>query len=183
MPILVVHWVVVGDRQEAERWAPLFRFCQGSKLSQRPRSAQHPAPGRARGSPGTVSSTWVVSQDPQVHLQALEKLMMAASRISCCNPRSKIRPKSSNFMASSLAQAVTGSLDQEPPLSVAASAVVPAASRCARADGARQAGAGVLAFPWPPGRRQCVGNQSSAVQRFAGRRGGAPECSPKYGWD
>src|SRR5258708_26291041 len=26
MPILVEHYVVVGDRQEAERWAPLWRF-------------------------------------------------------------------------------------------------------------------------------------------------------------
>jgi hypothetical protein len=26
MPILVVHLAVVGNRQEAERWAPLMRF-------------------------------------------------------------------------------------------------------------------------------------------------------------
>ncbi len=48
MPILVAHSVVVGDIQcRAEQEVPLEQ----------------------------VSSTWVVSQDPQVHLQALEKLI------------------------------------------------------------------------------------------------------------
>ena len=76
MPILVVHWVVVGDRQEAERWAPLFRFLPRAANylnDPDPRSIQRRAEQEVPLE--QVSSTWVVSQDPQVHLQALEKLI------------------------------------------------------------------------------------------------------------
>src|SRR5579859_2343794 len=76
MPILVVHLVVVGDRQEAEHWAPLLRFSPRvtSYLSDPdPRSiqrrAEHDVPLEQ------VYSTWVVSQDPQVHREALQQLI------------------------------------------------------------------------------------------------------------
>src|SRR5260221_1411121 len=76
MPILVAHWVVVGDRQEAERWAPLFRFLPRAASyvnDPDPRSIQRRAEQEVPLE--QVSSTWVVSQDPQVHLQALEQLI------------------------------------------------------------------------------------------------------------
>ena len=76
MPILVAHSVVVGDRQEAERWAPLLRFSPRSASylnDPDPRSIQCRAEQEVPLE--QVSSTWVVSQDPQVHLQALEKLI------------------------------------------------------------------------------------------------------------
>src|SRR5258708_2020726 len=76
MPILVVHWVVVGDRQEAERWAPLLRFSPraASYLNDPdPRSIQRRAEQEVPLE--QAYSTWVVSQDPQAHLEALEKLI------------------------------------------------------------------------------------------------------------
>ena len=76
MPVLVEHFVVVGDRQEAERWAPLWRFLPraASYLNDPdPRSIQRRA---ERDVPlEQASSTWVISQDPQAHLQALQQLI------------------------------------------------------------------------------------------------------------
>jgi TAT-translocated FGD2 family F420-dependent dehydrogenase len=76
MPIVVDHYVVVGDRQEAERWAPLWRFLPKvpSYLSDPdPRSIQRRA--EQDSSLEQVYSTWVVSEDPEVHTQALQKLI------------------------------------------------------------------------------------------------------------
>jgi TAT-translocated FGD2 family F420-dependent dehydrogenase len=76
MPILVVHWVVVGDRESAERWAPLLRFSPraASYLNDPdPRSIQRRAEQEVPLE--QAYSTWVVSQDPQAHLEALEKLI------------------------------------------------------------------------------------------------------------
>jgi TAT-translocated FGD2 family F420-dependent dehydrogenase len=76
MPILVGQFVVVGDRQEAERWAPLWRFLPraASYLNDPdPRSIQRRAEHEVP--PEQAYSTWVVSQDPQAHLQALQKLI------------------------------------------------------------------------------------------------------------
>jgi F420-dependent hydroxymycolic acid dehydrogenase len=76
MPIVVVHLVVVGDRREAERWAPLMRFApKGHSYldDPDPRSIQRRAEQEV--SLEQVYSTWVVSEDPQVHLQALQQLI------------------------------------------------------------------------------------------------------------
>jgi len=76
MPILVVQFVVIGDRQEAERWAPLFRFSPRAASYHHdpdPRSIQRRAEQEVPLE--QASSTWVVSEDPQVHLQALQQLI------------------------------------------------------------------------------------------------------------
>jgi F420-dependent hydroxymycolic acid dehydrogenase len=76
MPIVVVYVVVVGDRREAERWAPLMRFAPKAPRyldDPDPRSIQRRAEQEV--SLEQVYSTWVVSEDPQVHLQALQQLM------------------------------------------------------------------------------------------------------------
>lgn len=47
-----------------------------------------------------VYSKWVVSENPQAHLQALEKLIDdGVTHIFLQSPRAAIRPKSSHFMA------------------------------------------------------------------------------------
>jgi alkanesulfonate monooxygenase SsuD/methylene tetrahydromethanopterin reductase-like flavin-dependent oxidoreductase (luciferase family) len=76
MPILVEHFVVVGNRQEAERCAPLWRFLPGATRylgDPDPRSIQRRAEQEVPLE--QVCSTWVVSEDPQVHLEALQKLI------------------------------------------------------------------------------------------------------------
>lgn len=76
MPTLVEHFVVVGTRQEAERWAPLWRFQPkaGSYLTDPdPRSIQRRAETDVPLE--QVSSQWLVSEDPQVHLQALQEVI------------------------------------------------------------------------------------------------------------
>jgi TAT-translocated FGD2 family F420-dependent dehydrogenase len=76
MPILVEQYVVVGDRHEAERWAPLWRFLPRSASylnDPDPRSIQRRAEQDVPLE--QAYSTWVVSEDPQAHLQALEKLI------------------------------------------------------------------------------------------------------------
>jgi TAT-translocated FGD2 family F420-dependent dehydrogenase len=76
MPILVEHFVVVGDRQEAERWAPLWRFLPRVVRylnDPDPRSIQRRAEQEVPLE--QAYSTWVVSEDPQVHLQALQQLI------------------------------------------------------------------------------------------------------------
>jgi F420-dependent hydroxymycolic acid dehydrogenase len=76
MPVLVAHAVVVGDRREAERWAPLQRFS-----AKAPRYLDDPDPRNIqRRAEQDVPleqaySTWVISDDPQVHLQALQQLI------------------------------------------------------------------------------------------------------------
>jgi F420-dependent hydroxymycolic acid dehydrogenase len=76
MPIMVGHVVVVGDRREAERWTPLWRFSAktASYLDDPdPRSIQRQA---EQDTPlEHVMSQWLVSDDPQVHLQALQQLI------------------------------------------------------------------------------------------------------------
>jgi TAT-translocated FGD2 family F420-dependent dehydrogenase len=76
MPVLAAHVVVVGDRREAERWAPLMRFApKGSSYldDPDPRSIQR----RAEQDVPLEQAyrTWVISDDPQVHLQALQRLI------------------------------------------------------------------------------------------------------------
>jgi F420-dependent hydroxymycolic acid dehydrogenase len=76
MPILVEHFVVVGDRQEAERWAPLWRFWTRATRylgDPDPRSIQRRAEQEVPLE--ETFNTWVVSEDPQVHVQALQKLI------------------------------------------------------------------------------------------------------------
>jgi len=117
MPILVAHSVVVGDRQEAERWAPLLRHSPrvASYLNDPdPRSIQRRAEQDVPLE--QVYSTWVVSEDPQAHLQALEKLIDGDVTHIFCIPRSKIRPKSSNFMASRSCLGCHRLHGREPPI-------------------------------------------------------------------
>jgi hypothetical protein len=77
MPIVAEHMVVVGTRQDAERWAPLWRFMPRSwELyvdDPDPRSIQRRA---EQDIPlEEVYSQWAVGEDPEVHIQALQKLI------------------------------------------------------------------------------------------------------------
>ena len=76
MPRLVVHFAVVGDRPEAERWAPLFRFGAAATSyldDPDPRSIQRRAERDV--SLDQTYGNWVISEDPQEHLQALQRLI------------------------------------------------------------------------------------------------------------
>jgi F420-dependent hydroxymycolic acid dehydrogenase len=80
MPTLVEHFVVVGTRQEAERCAPLWRFSPkaASYLNDPdPRSIQHRA--EAEVPLEQVARQWLVSEDPEAHLQALQELMASGA--------------------------------------------------------------------------------------------------------
>jgi F420-dependent hydroxymycolic acid dehydrogenase len=74
MPILVEQFVVVGTKQEAERWAPLWRFGPkgGSYLNDPdPRSIQRRA--EADIPLEQVYRPWLVGEDPEAHVQALQE--------------------------------------------------------------------------------------------------------------
>lgn len=77
MPILVEHWVVVGDEDEARRWTPLWQFS--------PRAWTHfvddPDPEHIqREAQATIPldevyRRWPVSRDPAVHVEAIQRLL------------------------------------------------------------------------------------------------------------
>ncbi len=77
MPLLVEHWVVVGDEQEAARWAPLWRFAPKSWESY----VDDPDPRdiQARAEKDVplhdVYAKWQVSSDPQKHASEMQKLI------------------------------------------------------------------------------------------------------------
>jgi TAT-translocated FGD2 family F420-dependent dehydrogenase len=77
MPILAEHWVVVGDKQEAEKWAPLWQFNPKAWESYvndpDPRDIQRRA--QQEVPIDKVVSKWTVGTDPQVHIDALQKLV------------------------------------------------------------------------------------------------------------
>lgn len=77
LPILAEHFVVVGDRHEAERWANLWRFEGKADLLRRTdpidiqRTAEREVPLES------VYGKWPISADPAVHVQALQRLIDA----------------------------------------------------------------------------------------------------------
>ncbi len=76
MPIIVEHWMVVGDEEEAKGVAPLWRFIP--KAWEKyvdipdPREIQRQAEQEVRLE--EVYKDWVVSTDPQTHVDGLQKL-------------------------------------------------------------------------------------------------------------
>ena len=76
MPIVVEHYVVVGDRQEAERSVPLWRFLSNAANygnDPDPRSIQRRA--QQDVSLEQASGSWVIGEDPQAHVQSLQQLL------------------------------------------------------------------------------------------------------------
>ncbi len=79
LAVVVEHWVVVGNQAEAERFAPLWQFSprawQLFVNYPDPRAIQRDA---ARQVPrAEVMARWVVSEDPEVHLEAIRRLIEA----------------------------------------------------------------------------------------------------------
>jgi len=81
LPVIVEHWVVVGDQAEAERYAPLWRFIPKAwdkyVTNPDPRDIQRQAERDV--SLEEVYKDWPVSTDPQVHIQGLQKLLDAGA--------------------------------------------------------------------------------------------------------
>ena len=81
LPVIVEHWVVVGDKAEAERYAPLWRFIPKAwekyVTNPDPRDIQRQA--ETDVPLDEVYKDWPVSTDPQVHIQALQKLLDAGA--------------------------------------------------------------------------------------------------------
>ena len=77
MPVLAEHMVVVGDQAEAERYAELWRFMPKAwdehVTDPDPREIQRTA---EQDTPlDKVYGQWPVSADPQVHIDAIQKLI------------------------------------------------------------------------------------------------------------
>lgn len=76
MSIVVEHFVIVGDKAEADRWTPLWRFVPKTKpLTQVPDPIEIQRRAEQEVPLEQVYSGWPVSPDPQVHAQALQKLI------------------------------------------------------------------------------------------------------------
>jgi F420-dependent hydroxymycolic acid dehydrogenase len=83
MPVLVEHFVVVGDREEAKRWAELWRFLpkgfEGLYELADPAAIQQRA---ERDVPlDDVLSSWTVGTDPQRHADAVRDLFESGATI------------------------------------------------------------------------------------------------------
>jgi TAT-translocated FGD2 family F420-dependent dehydrogenase len=79
MPIIAETWVIVGNEDEARKYAPLWRFSAGPNNEYTnnpdPRDIQRRA---ERDVPlEEVYSGWTVSEDPNAHIEALQKLIAA----------------------------------------------------------------------------------------------------------
>jgi alkanesulfonate monooxygenase SsuD/methylene tetrahydromethanopterin reductase-like flavin-dependent oxidoreductase (luciferase family) len=76
MPVLVEHYVVVGDETEAKRAAELWRF--GPKAFKSYYNIADPARIRQRAEAeiplDQVIKSWAVGTDPQTHIAAIQKL-------------------------------------------------------------------------------------------------------------
>lgn len=77
MPILVEQWVVVGDEQEAAKWAPLWQFIP--KAWELYVDNPDPRDIQARAQKEVllkdVYAKWQVSSDPQKHASEIQKLI------------------------------------------------------------------------------------------------------------
>lgn len=79
MPMLVEQYVIAGDQEEAQRWAPLWRFhpkgfSKEMLYDPDPRSIQR----KAEEIPlEDTLKGWIVSPDPDAHVQELRKLLDA----------------------------------------------------------------------------------------------------------
>ena len=83
MPVLVEHFVVVGDREEAKRWAELWRFLpkgfEGLYELADPAAIHQRA---ERDVPlDDVLSSWTVGSDPQQHADAVRELFESGATI------------------------------------------------------------------------------------------------------
>ncbi|OJW28296.1 MAG: hypothetical protein BGO51_24830 [Rhodospirillales bacterium 69-11] len=76
MPVLVEHYVVVGDKSDAQQAAELWRF--GPKAFDTLYNVRDPAEIQRRAEANTpiekVLSSWTVSPDPEAHIQAVHEL-------------------------------------------------------------------------------------------------------------
>lgn len=110
LAIAIEHYVVYGDQDEAERWAPLWRFRGNSKLVQNPdpvdierQAAQIPLK--------QIYDKWTVSADPQIHIQTIQHLIDAgASQVSIHSPQGDQRKVIEFFGREVLPQVQRGKL-------------------------------------------------------------------------
>lgn len=91
LTISIEHYAVYGDRAEAERWANLWRFRGNPKLVLDPDPIN--IEREANKVPlDQVISTWTVSEDPHVHIDAIRKLLEGgASHVSVHSPQADQR--------------------------------------------------------------------------------------------
>ncbi len=91
LAIVVEHYAVYGDEEEAKRWAPLWRFTADRKL------VRDPDPVDIQRQASQISleqvyGNWTVSNDPQKHIQALQHLLdLGASHIVVHSPQGNQR--------------------------------------------------------------------------------------------
>ncbi|MBN8908383.1 MAG: LLM class flavin-dependent oxidoreductase, partial [Rhodospirillales bacterium] len=88
MPVLVEHYVVVGDKQAARQAAELWRF--GPQAFKTLYNVRDPAEIQRRAEAGTpiekVMERWTVSSDANAHLDAVHELF--ASGVTIVNTHS-----------------------------------------------------------------------------------------------
>ena len=81
LPRVTQHSVIVGNKQEAERWARLLRFLP--KAGELYLSDPDPRSIQSRAEQDVpleqVYSRWAISEDPEVHIQAIQQLIDGGS--------------------------------------------------------------------------------------------------------
>ncbi|MGI8588046.1 MAG: TIGR03557 family F420-dependent LLM class oxidoreductase [Chloroflexia bacterium] len=82
MPILTEHWAVVGGRAEAEKGAELWRFMPKSfqKYVNNPDPREIQRQAEQEVPLDKVFQGWVVSEDPQAHIEGIQKLLDDGAR-------------------------------------------------------------------------------------------------------
>lgn len=95
MPIMMEHFVVVGDGKEAAAAAALWRFLPEAHAIQDPREI--PQRAEAKRAIDAVLADWSVGTDPKVHIEAVQRLFENGATIVNIHPALNDQEKAIDF--------------------------------------------------------------------------------------
>jgi TAT-translocated FGD2 family F420-dependent dehydrogenase len=107
-PIMIEHFVVVGDMQKAATAAALWRFLPEAYSIRDPKEIQQRAD---RGhSNDAVLAGWSVGTDPKVHIEAVQRLFESGATIINIHPAQQDQEKAIDFYRRSVLPELKASL-------------------------------------------------------------------------
>ena len=95
MPIMIEHFVVVGDGQEAATAAAVWRLLPEANAIRDPKEIQRRAD--AQHSIDAVLADWSVGTDPKVHIEAVQRLFESGATIINIHPAQQDQEKAIDF--------------------------------------------------------------------------------------
>ncbi len=95
MPVMIEHFVVVGDVKEAATDAELWRFLPEAHAIRDPKELQQRAISEL--SIDAILGDWSVGTDPQVHIEGIQRLFESGATIVNIHPAQKDQEKAIEF--------------------------------------------------------------------------------------